>query len=95
MPADYWTFMYKKFLIERKLCNTYLDRKTLLSRPLTASLVLRQSLAHPTPSVFHADQRGVRKFFIRTLGPEIWGHPHPHGEPQHQQGQGLILGQIS
>ena len=20
---------------------------------------------------------------------EFWGHPHPHGEPQHQQGQGL------
>ena len=26
---------------------------------------------------------------------EFWGHPHPHGEPQHQQCQGLILEHIS
>ena len=26
---------------------------------------------------------------------ELWGHPHCHGEPQHQKGQGLILEHIS
>ena len=34
-------------------------------------------------------------FLIRTLGPEFWDHPHPHGGTQHQQGQGLILEHIS
>ena len=43
------------------------------------------------PSVFHADQRGMCTFLIRTLGPELQVHPRPHGRPQHQQGQGLIL----
>ena len=46
---------------------------------------------HSTPLVFHPDQRGMRGYLIRTLGPELWGQPHPHGGPQHQQGQGLIL----
>ena len=58
----------------------------------TASLAFRQPKGHPTPSVFYADQRGVEEFLILTLGPELWGHPHPHGEPQHQQCQGLLLG---
>ena len=31
----------------------------------------------------------------RTLGLELWCHPHPHGEPQHLGGQGLILEHIS
>ena len=26
-----------------------------------------------------------------TIWVEFWGHPHPHGGPQHQQGQGLIF----
>ena len=71
--------------------NANLNRKTHLSRPATANLAFRLPLTYPTPSVFHADQRGMRTFFIRTLGPEFQGHPHPHGGPQHQQGQGLIL----
>ena len=58
---------------------------------LTASLAFRQPKGHPTPSVFHAVQRGMEDFWIKTLGPELWGKPHPHGGPQHQQGQGLIL----
>ena len=32
--------------------------------------------------------------FILALGPDFWGHPQPHGEPQKQQGRGLILEQI-
>ena len=72
-----------------------LDRKTLLSRPATAILALKWNITHHTPSVFHADQRGNRRFLIRTLGPELRHHPHPHGGPKHQQGQGLILEHIS
>ena len=68
----------------------YLNRKAHLSRYLTAILALSASIADPTPSVFHAGQRGMRKFLIWTLGPEFWGHPQPHGEPRHQQGQGLM-----
>ena len=49
------------------------------------------NINYPTPSVFHADQRGMLGFWIRTLRSEFWGHPQPHGEPQHQQGQGLIF----
>ena len=26
-----------------------------------------------------------------TIWMEFWGHPHPHGVPQHQQGQGVIF----
>ena len=37
---------------------------------------------------FYGDHHGAVKFLIRALGPEFQGHPH--GEPQHQQGQGLI-----
>ena len=61
----------------------------------TANLAFRPNIAHPTPSVFDADQRGMRTFLIGTLGPEFQGHPHPHGGPQHPQGQGLILEHIS
>ena len=39
----------------------------------TASLAFRQPKGHPTPSVFHADQRGIGGFLIWTLGPELWG----------------------
>ena len=42
-------------------------------------------------SVFNAYQRGMCRFLIWTLGPELRGHPHPHGGPQHQQCQGLII----
>ena len=70
---------------------SYLDRKAHLSLQPTANLALKPLFMHPTPLVFHPDQRGMRGFLIRTLGPELWGHPHPHGGPQHQQGQGLIL----
>ena len=69
----------------------YLNRKTHLSRAPTAILAFKWTNAHPTPSVFHADQLDVCKFLIRTLGLEFWGHPYPHGGPQHQQGQGLIF----
>ena len=36
---------------------------------------------------------GIEKSGIEGLCPpdirvELWGHPQPHGEPQHQQGQG-------
>ena len=48
-----------------------------------------------TGAVFHADQRGMRTFLIRTLGQELRGHPHPHGGPQRQQGQELVLERIS
>ena len=75
--------------------NVNLYRKGLKARYLTASLDCRQPLSHPTPSVFHAEQHGMRTFLIRTLGLEFQGHPHPHGGPQHQQGQGLILEHIS
>ena len=71
--------------------SLYLYRKGLKALYLTASLAFRQPLSHPTPSVFHADQRGIGGFLIGTLGPELWGHPHPHGGPQRQQGQELIL----
>ena len=73
----------------------YLDRKALMSPYLKANLAFMRSITHSTPSVFYADQRGMLGFLIRTLGPEIWGHPQPHEEPQHQQGQGLILENIS
>ena len=71
-------------------CLTNLDRKAHLSLEPTASLALSPLSWHPTPSVFQPDQRGMHGFLIRTLGPELWGHPHPNGEPQWQQGQGLI-----
>ena len=60
-----------------------------------ANLAFRQSPTHVTPSVFHADQHGGGTFLIRTLWPEFWSHPGPHGGPQHQQSQGLILEHIS
>ena len=68
-----------------------LNRKALLSRSPTAILAFKWIITYPTPSFFHADQRGMRAFLIQTLGPEFWGHPHPNGGPQHQQGQGLIF----
>ena len=71
-----------------------LDRKALLSRYPKANLAFMRFTTHSTPSVFHAEQCGMLGFWIRTLGPEFWGHPQPHGEPQHQQGQGLILEHI-
>ena len=51
--------------------RAYLDRKALLSRPLMANLAFEPSIGHPTPSVFHADQRGMFGFLIRTLGLEF------------------------
>ena len=77
------------------LILAHLDRKAHLSRPTTAILAFTWTITHPTPSVLHADQRGVRPFLIWTLGLEFLGHPRPHREPQHQQGQGLILEHIS
>ena len=62
-----------------------LYRKGLKAMYPKASLAFRQPKGHPTNSVFRADQRGIGGFFIWTLGPELWGHPHPHGGPQHQQ----------
>ena len=73
------------------LLTDILYRKGLKARYLTASLAFRQPLSYPTPSVFHAEQRGMRTFFIQTLGLELRGYPHPHGVPQHQQCQALIL----
>ena len=72
-----------------------LNRKTHLSLPATANLAFRWPLTYLTPSVFHADQHGMLTFLIRTLGPVFWHHPQPHGEPQHQEGQELILEHIS
>ena len=72
-----------------------LYRKGLKAMYLTASLAFRQPKGHPTPSVFHADQLDVCKFLIRTLGLEFWGHPRLHGEPQHQEDQGLLLERTS
>ena len=60
-----------------------------------ASLAFRWPFTSLSPSVFDADQRGGGDFFIRALGLELQGHPHPHGGPQHQQGQGLILEHVS
>ena len=77
-----------------QLCHIsafYPNRKALLSRYAKAILAFRWSVPHPIvthTSVFNADQCGMGGFFIRTLGQE-WGHPH--GEPQYQQGQGIIL----
>ena len=62
---------------------------------LTANLAFRGYLTYVTPSHCHTDQHGMRPFLIRTLGPELQGHPHPHGGPHHQQGQGLIIEHIS
>ena len=74
-------------ILAEKLKTQNLNRKALLSRSPTAILAFMWTITHLTPSVFHADQRDNRKFLIRPLGPEFWDHPHPHGEPQHQQGQ--------
>ena len=71
-----------------------LDRKALLSHPLTANSAISRTITHHTPSVFPTDQRGMRAFFIWTQGPEFRGHSCPRGGPQHQQGQGLILEHI-
>ena len=67
-----------------------LNRKAHLSLSATASLAFRWPLTYPTPSVFHADQRGMINIWIRTLWPEFWSNPCPHGGPQHQQDQGKI-----
>ena len=71
--------------------SQYPNRKAHLSLPTTAILAFKWTITHPTPSVFHADQRGMRAFFIRTLWPEFWSNPRPHGGPKHQQCQELIL----
>ena len=55
----------------------------------------RRLFEHQIPSVFHADQCGGCTFLIWTLWLEFWHHPRPHGDPQHQQSQGLILELIS
>ena len=83
------------FLLKIVIPTHNLDRKALMSPYLKANLAFMRSITHSTPSVFYADQRGMLGFLIRTLGPEIWGHPQPHEEPQHQQGQGLNLENIS
>ena len=67
------------------------NRKAHLAPNSTANLQFRGKMAYPTPSVFHADQRGGGTFLIWTLWLEFWGHPRIHGDPQHQQHQGLIL----
>ena len=79
------SFEIRKTYIEKHFCLLY----------LTANLAFRSSIAHTTRSVFHADQRDMRTFLIRTLGPEFQGHSHPHEGPQHQQGQGLILKHVT
>ena len=43
-----------------------------------ANSAFRLIIDHPTPSVFHADRRGMPAFWIRTLGPELQSHPHSH-----------------
>ena len=59
-------------LIEKHICP----------RPATANFASRKTIAYPTPSVFHADQRGMCPFLIRTPGPEFWGpSPSPWGTP--------------
>ena len=45
-----------------------LNRKTLISGYLTASLAFRPRITHHTPSVFDADQRGIGQFFLTGLG---------------------------
>ena len=93
------SFRSQKFLIwgAKRCVNIVknLDRKALLSLSATAILAFKWTITHHTPSVFCPDRRGNRRFLIQTLGPEFWGHPHPHGEPQQQQGQKLILEHIS
>ena len=69
----------------------YPNKKAHLAPCFTANLPFGGNIAHPTPSVFHADQRGGGTFLIWTLWLEFWGHPRIHGDPQHQQHQGLIL----
>ena len=59
----------------------YLYRKGLKAMCLAASFAFRQPKGYPTPSVFHADQRGVGEFLILTLGPELWPSPSPWGTP--------------
>ena len=55
-----------------RFSNSHLNRKAHLSRSPLANLAFRWPLTYPTPSVFHADQRGMRRFLIRTLWPEFW-----------------------
>ena len=57
----------------------YPNRKALLSLYATAILAFRWTVPYQTSPVFHADQRGMGGFLIRTLGPEFQGYPHPHG----------------
>ena len=44
------------------------NRKAQLSLALTANLSIRPSVMHPIPSVFRADQGGMREFFVSGLG---------------------------
>ena len=80
-------------LIQRKGPSILIERHiwTLAPRRIYP---FRGNIAHPTPSVFHAEQRGGSAFLIRILWLEFWSNPCPHGGPQHQQGQGLILEHI-
>ena len=73
----------------------YLDRKAYPSLPATAILAFKWNIAHPPPSVFHADHCAMCSFLIRTLWPELQAHSIPMGGPQHQQHQGLILEHFS
>ena len=73
----------------------YPNRKAHPAPCSTANSPIRGNIAYPTPLVFHADQRDGGTFLIWTLWLEFWSHPRLHGEPQHQQGQGLILEHIS
>ena len=53
-------FYYQYFWVQN--LSIYLYRKGLKARYLTASLALRWTLTHDIPSVFHADQHGMRPF---------------------------------
>ena len=55
-------------LIVRLLNTRYLDRKALLSRSPTAILTFKWTITYPTPSVFHADQHGGRRFLLYGAG---------------------------
>ena len=60
----------------------YPNKKAHLAPCFTANLPFGGNIAHPTPSVFHADQHGGGTFLIPTLWPQFWGpSSSPWGSP--------------
>ena len=69
---NYWYCKRQIFDILLILILLILIEKHICPRPPTAILAFKWTIAHPSPSVFHADQRGMRGFLIWTFWPEFW-----------------------